>query len=51
LWVGVSGTVALVGDDDVSVTFTIPNSGTVLPFGPKRVNTTGTTATSIVALY
>ena len=51
LYVGGAGDVALVGADDAVVTFTAVPAGSVLPCGPKRVNATNTTATSIVALY
>lgn len=51
LWIGGVGDVALVGDDDVAITFTAVAAGTILPLGPKRVNSTNTTATLIVALY
>lgn len=51
IYVGGTGDVALVGEDDVAVTFVGVPAGTVLPCGAKRVNATGTTATSIVALY
>ena len=49
-YVGVAGTVAVVGEDGAVGTFTV-DAGTVLPLGGKRVNETGTTATGIVALY
>lgn len=50
-YVGGAGNVALVGADDVAVTFTAVPAGTILPCGAKRVNSTNTTATLIVALY
>lgn len=51
LFVTVAGNVALVGNDDVAITFTGIAAATVLPLGPKRVNSTNTTATGIIALY
>lgn len=51
LWVGGAGNVAVVGDDDVAVTLTGVAAGTCIPVGPKRVNSTNTTATLIIALY
>lgn len=51
IYVGGAGNVAMVGTDDVAVTFTGVAAGTVLNVGPKRINSTNTTATAIVALY
>ena len=51
IYVGTAGDVVLVGDDDVAITFTVADDGTLLPLGAKRVNNTNTTATGIVALY
>lgn len=51
LWVGGAGNVALVGEDNVVFTFTGIAAGTVLPLGPKRVNSTNTTATLMAAIY
>jgi hypothetical protein len=51
IWVGTAGNIALVGDDNTAITFTIASDGTLLPLGPKRVNSTNTTATNIVAIY
>lgn len=50
-YVGGTGDVALVGADNVAVTFSAVPAGTILPCGAKRVNSTNTTATLIVALY
>lgn len=50
-YIGGAGDVALVGSDDVAVTFSAVPAGTILPCGAKRVNSTNTTATLIVALY
>lgn len=50
IWVGGGGIVQVVRWDDVVVPFTA-NGGTVLPVMAKRVNTTDTTATLMVALY
>jgi len=51
LFVGGSGNIAAVGDDNVVVTFTGVAGGTFLPIGPKRINATNTTATLMVAVF
>jgi hypothetical protein len=51
IYVGGAGDLALVGQDDAVVTFSAVPAGTVLPCGAKRVNSTNTTATLLVALY
>jgi hypothetical protein len=51
IYVGGAGNVALVGDDNVAVTFTATPVGTFIPCGARRVNATNTTATLLVALY
>ncbi len=52
LYVGGTGTVVLILDkDSASVTLVGVVAGSVLPIRVKRVFATGTTATSIVALY
>ncbi len=55
VWIGGSGdlSVEMVGDrmDDQTVVFTGIASGTLLPIAITRVNATGTTATSIVAIW
>lgn len=50
LWVGSVGDVAVVFEDDSTVTLVAVPTGTLLPIRCKRVNSTGTTASSIVAL-
>ena len=50
LYIGGAGTVAAIIDGS-AVSFVGLNAGTILPIRCSRVNTTGTTATSIVALY
>jgi hypothetical protein len=51
IYVGGAGNVALVGDDNVAVTFTAVPVGTFIPCRAKRVNAALTTATLMVALY
>lgn len=51
IYVGGTGNVVAVGDDDVAVTFTAVPVGTTLNIGPKRINATSTTATVLVAIY
>ncbi len=50
LWVESTGTVSLVGDDGNAVSFTL-DAHVIYPLGATRVNSTGTTATGIKALY
>lgn len=49
IYVNVTGDVALVGADDVAITFLGLAVG-LYPFQPKRINSTGTTAT-VLGLY
>jgi hypothetical protein len=53
LWVGGAGDVAIVAESDGTTAVTIASvaAGTLLPVRAKRVNSTNTTATAIVALY
>jgi hypothetical protein len=52
IYVGVSGNIAVILDkDSSSVIFVGAQAGSVLPIRVKRVLATGTTATSLVALY
>lgn len=52
LWVGGAGAVAVILADDTSgVTFSAVPAGTLLRVAAKRVLSTGTTATAILALY
>ena len=51
LWIGGTGTIAVMAvNDTAAVSFTVP-SGTMLPIFAKKVMATGTSATNIVALY
>lgn len=50
LFVTGAGDLALVGSDDVVEVFPA-DANSYHPLGPKRVNSTGTTATGIKALY
>ena len=51
LWVGGAGNVAAVMQDNTVTLFTAVTAGAVLPIRARRINTTGTSATLIVALY
>lgn len=51
VYVGGAGAVVAVGQDDVAVTFAAVPVGTTLNIGPKRINSTSTTATNLVAIY
>lgn len=51
LWVGGAGNVVVVWYDGTTSTLTGVPAGTLLPVRCKRVNSTSTTATSIVALF
>ena len=50
VWVGGAGVVVAVFENDSTAAFTCI-AGTVLPVAIKRVNSTNTTATLMVALY
>lgn len=50
IYVGGAGDVVAVKWDDTTVTFTCP-AGVTLEIEAKRVNSTSTTATAMVALY
>lgn len=49
LYIGVSGDVVVLNENDAAVTFKAVPVG-ILPISTNRVNATGTTATDIVAL-
>lgn len=51
LWVGGAGNVAIVTPDGVVNTLAGVPAGTLLPIQTRRVNSTNTTATSMVAIY
>ena len=52
IWVGVDGAVAAVMQDGtMPVILAAVPAGTWLPLAAKRINSTGTTATGLVALY
>lgn len=53
LWVGGAGDVAIVAENDATTAVTIAGvpAGTLLPIRARRVNSTNTTATAIVAMY
>lgn len=51
IYVGVTGIVVAVLEDDSAVTFKGVPAGAMLPVKAKRVNSTTTTATDMVALY
>lgn len=52
LWVGAAGDVSIVAESDAAaVTIVGVPAGTLLPIRAKAVRVSGTTATSIVALY
>lgn len=50
LYIGTGGDVTVLMVEGATVTFTAVPSGTTLPICIQRVNSTGTTATNIVAL-
>lgn len=50
IWVGGAGIVEVVSEDGTAVQFTCV-AGSILPVKAKRVNSTNTTATLMVALY
>ena len=51
LYVGVSGNIAVIMADDTEVTIVALAEGMIHPISVKRVKSTGTTATSILAVY
>lgn len=51
LWVGGTGDLSAVQQSGIAVTIAAVPAGSWLPLGVKRVNASGTTATSIVGLY
>lgn len=52
LYIGGAGAVAIMGwEDSSAVTFAAVPAGTILPVRVKKVMSTNTTATNIVALY
>lgn len=51
IFVGGDGNIAVVGFDDAAVTFTGAVAGQIIPISYKRINSTNTTATALVALY
>ncbi|KKK70466.1 hypothetical protein LCGC14_1614670, partial [marine sediment metagenome] len=46
-----SGNMVVIRDDDTVITFTGVVAGTIVPIQAKRINSTSTTATSMVALF
>lgn len=50
IYVGVTGNVAIVNQNGTATTFVGVPAGSVLPVNCRRINSTNTTATSIVAL-
>lgn len=51
IYVGGAGNLVAIGAGGDAVTFVGVAAGTLLPIRPTRINSTNTTATSIVALY
>ena len=51
LYIGGDGNIVCVFPDGDAITFSNVVAGTILPVRVKRVNSTNTTATNIVALY
>lgn len=51
LYVGTGGNLVAVDLNGTAVTFVTVQSGSVLPIQCRRVNSTNTTASNIVALY
>lgn len=51
VYVGGAGNVVCVKEDGTTVTFTGALAGVVYPIRCKRINSTSTTATSLVALF
>ncbi len=51
LFVGGAGNVSMVGGDGATVVFTGVPAGAILPIAHTRVNSTGTTATNMTAMF
>lgn len=51
LWIGGAGDVAVVTPAGSTVTFAGATAGSIIPMQVVKVNSTNTTATSIVAIY
>lgn len=51
LYIGGAGNAVVVLENDSAITFSNLSAGSILPVRCKRVNSTDTTATSIVALF
>ena len=51
IYVGGAGDISLVDGNAATIVFTGVTAGSILPVQTARVNATGTTATSIIALY
>lgn len=51
LYIGSGGNVVLDTRNNTSITFAGLQAGTILPLNVRRVRSTSTTATNIVALY
>ena len=51
IYVGGDGNISLVDGNGATIVFTGVTAGSILPVQTARINATGTTATSIIALY
>jgi hypothetical protein len=51
IYVGGAGNISMTGDDGNTEVFTGLLAGQILPCGPRKVNTTSTTATLLLGLY
>lgn len=51
VYVGTTGTLTIVGEDGVAVSFGSPPAGTTIYVRNIRVNATGTSATNLVRIY
>lgn len=51
VYVGGAGNLVAVDADNTATTFTAVAAGTLLPIRVRRINSTDTTATALVAIY
>ncbi len=51
IYIGGDGDISLVDGNGATIAFSGVTAGSILPVQTARVNATGTTATSIIALY
>lgn len=51
IYVGTGGSIVMTGADDEDATFANVGDGAILPCNPRKVKSTGTTASGLIAIY